>query len=204
VAKKGTAIHNGIDPERFGDATPYSNGRPYVLALGRLTRKKGFDLLLEAMATAGVGPDLDLLLAGEGEERAALESLAGKLGLAERVRFFGRASGPEVTRLLNGCRLLAVPSREEPFGIVALEGLAAGKPVVATGVGGMAEFLSAVSSTTNLVRLVPATVAGLAEGLRAQLSAPPEQAEAARLREFILGRYSWAQVARQYERILAG
>jgi glycosyltransferase involved in cell wall biosynthesis len=153
VAAKGTFIYNGIDPARFQDKTPYRHPRPYILALGRLTRKKGFDLLLEALARTGPAAEgFDLILAGEGEERAALESLTLQRGLGNRVRFLGRASGEEVLQLLYGCRFVAVPSRAEPFGIVALEAQAAGKPVLATRVGGMAQFLTEIGAKTDQTR----------------------------------------------------
>jgi glycogen synthase len=204
AAAKGVAIYNGIDPERFADKTPYVHPRPYILAYGRLTRKKGFDLLLEAFARVGSeGLHADLLLAGEGEERAALEALAQRLGLTHRVHFLRRVAPAEVVRLLNGCLFLAVPSRAEPFGIVALEGLAAGKPVVATRVGGMGPFLAELEAARPeaSVRLTEPTLEGLACGLRELLTAPPRRAP---LGVPLRKDYSWARVAERYEDVLAG
>ncbi len=216
VAAKGVAIHNGIDPERFADKTPHVHRRPYVLAYGRLTRKKGFDLLLEAFARLGAGAaHADLLLAGDGEERPNLEALARRLGLADRVCFLGRVGPSDVVRLLNGCVCLVVPSRAEPFGIVALEGLAAGKPVVATRVGGMGPFLEEFLARRNAGRvgvpaadqppiaLVDANPEALARRLRTYvkpgLSAGDEQTVAST----VLQECSWAAVARVYEEILS-
>lgn len=142
VLHKGVVIHNGVDVARFGDQTTHLRPRPYVLAYGRLTHKKGFDLLFDAFAQlGGEHRDTELVLAGAGEELPALERQARRLGIAERVAFFGRASAREVRRLLNGCLFLVVPSRQEPFGIVALEGMAAGKAVIATRVGGLQEVV---------------------------------------------------------------
>jgi glycosyltransferase involved in cell wall biosynthesis len=207
VAAKGTAIYNGIDPARFEDKVPHKHARPYILALGRLTYKKGFDLLLEALARAGgAAADVDLIVAGEGEERGTLEALAARLGLGSRVKFHGRATSAEVVRLLNGCRFFAIPSRAEPFGIVALEALAAGKPVLATRVGGMEEFLGHVTGRLrlgpSLIRLVEPRVERLAEGLRERLASAPEGDR--RWSESVLATYSWARVAQRYERLLAG
>jgi glycogen(starch) synthase len=201
VQAKGVVLYNGIDPERFADTKPFYHPKPYVFAMGRLTRKKGFDLLLEAMAR--IDDSVDLILAGEGEEAAALKEQARRLGLERRVHFYGRASQDAIVRLLNGCRFLAVPSRAEPFGIVALEGLAAGKRVLATRVGGMAEFLGQASDDSGIVLAGP-TVAELAEGLRMQLSRPVETREAAKRSAHIRNEYSWRRVAQRYERILAG
>ncbi|MGH9336615.1 MAG: glycosyltransferase family 4 protein, partial [Vicinamibacteria bacterium] len=143
VAAKGTAIHNGVHPGGLDHRTrPDDRGR-YLLAYGRLTRKKGFDLLLEAFAKVSRDfPEVDLILAGDGEERAALQSLAGHLGIAHRLVFFGRASTAQVMELVQGSDFVVVPSRSEPFGIVALEALAAGAPVLATNVGGLPEILA--------------------------------------------------------------
>lgn len=203
VMAKGSVLYNGIDPERFEDEKPYHHPNPYVFAMGRLTQKKGFDLLLEALARIEVSsPGLDLVLAGEGEEADALKEQARRLGLERRVQFVGRASSDEVVRLLNGCRFLAVPSRVEPFGIVALEGLAAGKRIVATRVGGMAEFLGQAATDPGVV-LVGLTVAEIAEGMRVQLSRPLEKGEGAARSAHARDHYSWGRVAQQYEQILA-
>jgi glycosyltransferase involved in cell wall biosynthesis len=211
VAARGTVIYNGIDPARFADRTPYRHGRPYVLAYGRLTRKKGFDLLLEAFARlVRDRPELGLILAGEGEEREVLEALARQLGVADSVRFHGRASPEAVVRLLNGCLVLVVPSRVEPFGIVTLEGLAAGRPILATRVGGMGEFLTPFAragvdqgrpTTRPPVTLVSPTAQDLFEGLRLQL-AGDGAGDAARAD--VLREYSWSKVAERYERVLGG
>jgi glycosyltransferase involved in cell wall biosynthesis len=139
------------------------------------------------------------------------------LGIETRVCFFGRADATEVLLLLNGCLFLTIPSRCEPFGIVALEALAAGKPVLATRVGGMADFLSGIRDRffrpsgdaavpgrlkITPVGLVEPTVEGLAEGLRVQFESGPD--DAGRVREVLRDDFSWARVAERYERVLAG
>jgi glycosyltransferase involved in cell wall biosynthesis len=209
VARKGTAIFNGIDPARFQDKEVRRHPRPYVLALGRLTYKKGFDLLLEAFRQASLAHSTDLILAGDGEERQALEAQARRLGVAERIHFHGRASPCEVVRLLNGCLFLVVPSRVEPFGIVALEGLAAGKLVLATDVGGMGQFLGQLVSSkpglgAGITRVEP-TADGLARGLRERLATvDTSKPMAEAMSRFVLDEYSWARVAERYQRVLAG
>jgi glycosyltransferase involved in cell wall biosynthesis len=95
-----------------------------VGAVGRLDRGKRFDVLLRAM----VGLDATLLLVGGGPQRAALEQLAARLGLADRVRFVGEVA--DLRPLLCAMDALAAPSAEETFGIAVLEALACGLPVV--------------------------------------------------------------------------
>jgi glycosyltransferase involved in cell wall biosynthesis len=198
IASKGTVVYNGIDPARFDDRTPHHRLRPYILAFGRLTYKKGFDLLLEAFARlAGRFPNLDLLLVGEGDERTTLEEQVQRLGIATRVEFHNRATQDGVVKLLNGCRLLVVPSREEPFGIVALEGLAAGKPVLATRVGGLPEV---VPVPPNL--LVEPSVEGLQHGLEAMLGATIPSTEDTN-RE-VAQRFTWNRMFDAYRRVYAG
>lgn len=216
VQAKGFVLYNGIDPERFRDRTPYQHPRPYIFAMGRLTHQKGFDLLLEAFARVNpLASNVDLILAGEGEERTALESQAQQLGLGERVYFYGRASQEEIVRLLNGCLFLAVPSRLEPFGIVAMEGLAAGKPVLATRVGGMGEFLAPLASSLPSlpaeaeqdggvdITLVEPTVDELAEGLRTRFASRIGVRQEPQIIARVRNEYSWAEVARRYEDVLA-
>jgi glycogen synthase len=161
IAGKTHVVYNDIDLDRFRDRTIFPHPRPYVLAYGRLTRQKGFDMLIAAFAELTTSfPNVDLVLAGDGEDRETLETQARGLGLIGRVYFYGRATPDQIVHLLNGCRLAVVPSRWEPFGIVALEAMAAGKTVVATRVGGLPEF---VDDTTNV--LVEPNLAGLRAGL---------------------------------------
>ena len=118
--------------------------RPYDLAfLGRLVSDKGCDLLLDAMARLGrQGLHPRLLVIGKGPEAANLHLQAQSLGLASRVEFAGALSGDALASRLNEARILVVPSRwNEPFGIVALEGIACGLAVVGSGGGGLPEAI---------------------------------------------------------------
>jgi len=215
IALKGHVIHNGIDPERFTDKSLHFHSRSYVFAFGRLTHKKGFDMLLEAFAQAeSLAPATDLIIAGEGEEQNRLESQAQELGLESRIQLVGRASPEDVVRLLNGSLFVVVPSRSEPFGIVALEALAAGKPILATKTGGLAELLTELKATFQqakdlslgsapVVKLVDPNVEALATGLRQMFDLSRNDSRASR--DYPMpDKYSWAEVARRYERVLAG
>lgn len=171
ILQKGQAIHNGIDLQRFEDHERYPHPRPYLFAWGRLTYKKGFDLLIEAFSNVSADyPSIDLILAGAGEERNNLEEQVKRLNLNDRVVFFGQASPDQVVQLLNGCQVAVIPSRQEPFGITALEAMAAGKPVLATRVGGIPEFLP---EEGNL--MVDVSSQALAEGIERLISTTNQQ-----------------------------
>jgi glycosyltransferase involved in cell wall biosynthesis len=106
-------------------------GAPLLLALGRLHRNKGFDLLLEALAHL---PDCYLLLAGVGPEKAALEALAIHAGVKPRVRFLGWRE--DIGALMATADLFVHPARHEPLGNVILEAWAHRRPVVASSADG--------------------------------------------------------------------
>jgi len=209
-AAKGRAIHNGIDPARFEDCTPHRHPRPYILAYGRLTYQKGFDLLLQAFRqVAPFHPKVDLIIAGNGEERTALETLCRQLGLNDRVAFYGRATPQEVVALLNGSEFVVVPSRWEPFGIVALEAMAAGKPVLATRVGGLPEFLADGGRWTmddgpwtredrHGTMLVEPTVEGLVTGLAEWLKRRDEVKALGEQNRERAAEHTWEQVVERY------
>jgi len=135
-----------------------------LLFLGRLVSDKGVDVLLDALGLlTGRGLRPGLTVVGDGPERPALEAQARRLGIGEQVRFLGSRHGEEVVRLLNAHRILVVPSRyDEPFGIVALEGIACGCLVIGSRGGGLKEAIGPCGLTFD--NGDAAGLAGLLEG----------------------------------------
>jgi D-inositol-3-phosphate glycosyltransferase len=135
----------GVDLELFtpGTGAPVTD-RPRLLVLGRLVARKGLADAVRAMVDI---PGADLVIAGGPErsglgadpEATALTALAAELGVADRVHLIGRVARPDLPALVRSCAaVLAVPWYE-PFGIVPLEAMACGIPVVATAVGGLTD-----------------------------------------------------------------
>ena len=120
-----------------------------LIFLGRLVSDKGMDVLLAALGLlAGRGVRPELAVVGDGPDRPALEAQARRLGLGGQVRFLGSRHGEEVARLLNAHRILVIPSRyDEPFGIVALEGIACGCLVIGSRGGGLKEAIGSCGLT---------------------------------------------------------
>lgn len=116
-------------------------GRPVLASIGRLHPVKGHRALL-AMLPAIVRscPRALLLVIGDGPERVACEELTARLGMTAHVRFLGRRS--DVPRLLSAIDLVLMPSQSEGLGLAAIEGLAAGRPVIAFAVGGLPEVVT--------------------------------------------------------------
>lgn len=110
---------------------------PFILALGRLHRNKGFDVLVKALSRIH---DAYLIIAGEGEERKNLENLITSLNLRHRVSLPGWVD--DISSLIKACDVLVCSSRHEPLGNVVLEGFAAEKPVVAMASQGPTELIT--------------------------------------------------------------
>jgi glycosyltransferase involved in cell wall biosynthesis len=141
AADRVVRIHNPVAIGSAGAARTEAELRarpPVVIGMGRLSREKGFDTLITAMALLP-RPDARLVVHGDGPERARLEALARRLGLADRVSLPGYATNPWPAFAQGRCFALA--SDSEAFGNVVVEALAAGLPVVATASGGPPEIL---------------------------------------------------------------
>jgi glycosyltransferase involved in cell wall biosynthesis len=110
-----------------------------LVFVGRLVSDKGVDLLVDAMGRLGqIGLRPRLSIVGEGPEEQALKALASAVGVTDQVEFLGLRVDEDLVRILNAHEILVVPSRyNEPFGIVALEGIACGCAVVASAGGGL-------------------------------------------------------------------
>jgi glycosyltransferase involved in cell wall biosynthesis len=149
-------VHNGARAD--GDAVPPDRLR--VLGfLGRLHADKGLDLLLRALAGCPQR-DLRLRVAGDGEQGAALQALADRLGLSSRVDFVGRVA--DARGFLRGIDALVLPSRHEGLSVSALEAMACARPVIAADVSGNRELI--VDGETGLL-VPPDDVAALTRAL---------------------------------------
>lgn len=155
---------------------------PRLLAMGRLHRNKGFDTLLRALPHV---PGAHLALAGEGPERAALETLARELGVAERVRFLGWRQ--DAGALLAACDVFVCSSRHEPLGNIVLEAWSAARPVVAIAAQGPSELIRAGETGLLVPQEAPEALGTAIAGLLAapeRRAALAEAGRAAYLAEF--------------------
>jgi glycosyltransferase involved in cell wall biosynthesis len=148
IASRVIAVPNGVDVDEIEALAADPNvapppaaraGIPYFVCVAGFNPKKAHDTLLRAFSH--VPQPYRLLLAGEGPLRRDVERLIGELGLHDRVVVLGEQPHAVVARLLAGAVGSVLPSRDEPFGIAALESMALGTPVVVTAVGGLAEIV---------------------------------------------------------------
>ena len=175
------------------ERSPAPGGETFILAIGRLTRQKGFDRLIEAYAQL---PDesVRLVIVGEGEDRLALTQLAEKLGVAGRVTLAGYVS--EIERWLAHAAVLALPSRWEGFGHVIVEAMAAGVPVVAYDCPyGPRDILR---TNINGILVREGDVAGLAAALRRVLERPEFAENLRQTARIDANRYARSTVAQSY------
>ena len=195
----GEVVFNGVALDQPTGAVRVGDDQRYVLAIGRVVPKKGFDLLIEGFARiADRHPDVELRIGGAGSALADLTALAEAKGLGARVRFVGRQDRGDVAALMAGADCVVMPSRLEPFGIVVLEGWRAGAPVVATTHGGPPEFVD--NGVTGLL-VDPFDTDAVASALDRLLgdAALRKAIGAAGAEE--VRRFAWPQIAEQYRAI---
>ncbi len=148
---KTQMIYNGVNSTVFDydvDAgaikAKYQIGPldPTVLFVGRMVVQKGPDILMQTLPSVlRYYPHVKYVFAGDGHMRGDVYAAAQRMGVAHAVRMLGDRRGRDLHDLFKACDVVAVPSRNEPFGIVILEGWSAHKPVVSTKRGGPAEFV---------------------------------------------------------------
>ena len=136
-------VPNGIDLDTFKPGEDWPRDRGYVLFVGRLVAQKGVDLLLRAFgALLQRCPESRLVVVGDGELELYLNRLTRFLGFPDRVSFAGWRTGADLVELYQDAQVVVIPSFYEPFGIVALEAMACGRPVIASRVGGLQEIVT--------------------------------------------------------------
>lgn len=193
---KAHVVVNGVDISAVEAAQIEDRGRPYVLGIGRFVKQKGFDLLIDAFASIAADfPHIDLVLAGDGPELATLRTKADATPFRDRIAFLGPVPSSRAFALFRGATAFVLPSRHEPQGIVVIEAMSAGTPVVATRVGGVPET---VRDGVNGLLVDAQSVPALARGLRFTL----EDQQATRARVEVASRdvrnYAWSHIASRY------
>ena len=204
-ADKVSVVPCGVDTELFtpqGPAAP-RGPHPYrLLQLGRLVPRKGAAVSIAALSLL---PDTELVVVGgppadrldEDPEVRRLREVARRAGVADRVRFTGGVPSRQVPPLLRGSDVVLCPADYEPFGIVPLEAMACGVPVVASAVGGQLDTVA----DPGTGRLVPPRDPRALARAVADLLARPEARRAcgAAGRRRVLRRYTWDRVAAETE-----
>jgi len=209
-------IPNGVDATRFDrlqgqDLTHFRHmyALPFeqiVFNVGRVVLEKGVQVLVRAMPLVLTQqPSAKLVVAGKGPELEPLRSLAWSLGVGEKILFTGFISDDDRDRLFKIADCAVFPSLYEPFGIVALEAMAARCPVVVSEVGGLKEV---VRHAETGITVYPDNPASLAWGIVHTLQHPEwAAARVANAYRMVCQEYNWERIARMtqevYRRVIA-
>lgn len=197
-----TLMHPGVDtgyfsPAAAGDRRPGPwEGKTILLTVGRLQKRKGHDTVIRAVAELRREfPDLHYAVAGEGEERAALENLARQLGVTDSVEFLGPLGDDELRKRYQHCDIFVLANRTigkdvEGFGIVLLEAQACGRPVIAGASGGTLDtlrqgetgFLADCDTPDHLIKLLREILP----------DRPKREAMGSSGREHVTNRFDWS------------
>lgn len=199
-------VPNGVDP-RVWEPSGAIAREPLVLAWGRVQYEKGFQVLAQAMALLrGRVPGIRCVIAGRGSYLPELQSQVDIEGVSDLVNLAGFVPDDELRSLLHRAGCVVIPSLYEPFGIVALESLAAGAPTVAARTGGLAEI---IEGTDAALLFEPGNARQLAAAIERVLN---ESALANDMqtkgREVLRSRFSWDAIATSttavYENVISG
>lgn len=213
-ADKIVVIPNGCSPEKFNQKfdvqalrSQYAtNSEKVVLYVGRMVQEKGVQVLLDAAPhILAAVPNCKFVFVGSGYFLDELKAKADYMGIGHKCRFLGYVSDEDLTRIYKIADVVCIPSLYEPFGIVALEGMAAGVPVVSTDTGGLTDFVeNMVTGITTYTGDAGSLAWGVTEALRNEKLANEIRRNAF---EKVTHIYNWKVIAKRtnevYEKILA-
>jgi glycosyltransferase involved in cell wall biosynthesis len=203
--EKVDIIPNAVDTDKYNASVDREAVRArygvqpnekLVLSVGRLVPQKGIEYLIQAVPNVTWRhPEAKFVIVGEGWYRDHLQYLAGTTGQGWRINFTGFIPDHELISLTMSADVLVISSIYEPFGIVALEGMAAGVPVVASQVGGLAEI---IEHDKTGVLVYPRNPDSIAWGINHVLSNPDHARSLVQnAKEIVQKAYSWEAIAKK-------
>lgn len=211
IDDKLVVVPNGVDPKQVisHPVEPINQRKegPILLSVSNLVKTKGIDFNLYALQRIKKKyPALRYVVIGSGPEEAKLRKITRELGLEGQVEFLGRRPHHQVMKYMAACDIFSLPSWNEGFGVVYLEAMANGKPVIGCRGEGIEDFVEH-GKTGLLVK--PRDVDSLVEALDFLLSHPDEaKAMGERARKLVLENYTWEKnvekTIKVYEEVLRG
>ncbi len=204
-SQKIRTIHNGADINSFHPLVPHAimpdhvsidPSLPVILTARRLVRKNGIDYLIRAMESVCREEKCQLVIIGEGEERAYLENLTHELQVHDHVHFLGMIPHDQLPPYLALADIAVVPSLVEASSIFMLEAMAMAKPIIATNAGGLPEILPPFAG----ILVEPMDELGLAEAILDLLKNKEKRLQFGKMAyQHVEENYSWKAVAQQME-----
>lgn len=191
-------IYNGTNPDMFNpDVEPaeFSKNAPVIFTARRLVRKNGVEHLIEALSYVLKEKDFRLLIAGDGPERARLQSLGERLGISEHITFLGLVPHVQIPPYLSLADIVVIPSIIESSSLFMLEAMACGKPVIATRTGGIPEIMN----NGNGILIGPANARELAEKILL-LYDPETREKLGRNAHRDAMQFTWKEIAKETEK----
>jgi teichuronic acid biosynthesis glycosyltransferase TuaC len=200
-ARKISVIPNGVDVVRFAPMAQeeaqarlaLTNEVPRILYVGGIERSKGIEYLLRAAGELRRNTEhsVEVVLIGEGKYEGQAKELATDLGIDDAVAFVGKKPNTEIPLWINACDLLVLPSLSEGFGVVLIEAMACGKPVVATRCGGPEDI---VTPGTGIL-VSPGDYMALAQAMQEVLSGQ-RRFDPQEIRRQAVAKYAYDSIAR--------
>jgi glycosyltransferase involved in cell wall biosynthesis len=188
-------LHPGVDMDYFRAVEEKGD---YLFTVSRLTRFKNIRTAVEAIALLK-RQDIRFLIGGDGEEKENLQRLIDRLGLGERVKLTGKISFADLPRLYGKAKILLFPSVNEPFGLVPVEALACGTPVIASNSGGVRDTVRSGFNGILLDRMTPGNLANAIDNL---LNNPVHYSMLQRNARKSVEDFSWDRHVDRLDRIL--
>ncbi|MCG3181235.1 MAG: D-inositol-3-phosphate glycosyltransferase [Phycisphaerae bacterium] len=200
IATRSSVVYNALETPAMDDAPPPAD--PRIICVGRLVRYKGYHVAIDAFARISARhPRARLLIVGDGDERAALEQRIRDAGLGGRASLHGWSPMEQVWPLIAASTFLVQPALphdrwREGFGLSVLQAAQAGRPAVASRLGGLIEVVQ--DGVTGLL-VPPDDATALAGAMDRLLSDPDRAARMGQAARLAAGRFSWSGMVDQYD-----